>query len=207
LTKGQYSPTSKQGQVTKTSPLGVLETPFNPVHMAIASGAPFVARGYDKDRFHIQYLIERAARHKGFSFVELLTNCLIFNDEAFDDFTKKDVRDDNTVNLEHGKPLVFGKEHDKGIILDGFKLKAVTLGDEYSINDLLVHDETDSTLAYILAGMDDDPELPHPVGVFLALDKKPYDERVTDQIAYAKEVQGEGTLEELLLGDDHWEVN
>lgn len=207
LTKGQYSPTSHKGQVTKSSPFGVLEDPFNPVQMAIASGATFVARGYDKDRFHIQHLIERAARHKGFSFVELYTNCLIFNDEAFDDFTKKDVRDDHTVNLEHGKPLIFGKDHDKGIILDGFKPKVVDLNDGYSVDDLLVHNEKDSTLAYILASMSDDPDLPKPVGIFQALEKSTYDENVTGQIAHEIEVHGEGTLEELLLGDDHWEVN
>lgn len=206
LTKGQYSPTSRKGQITKSSPFGVLEEPFDPVKMAITSGASFVARGYDKDRNHIQHLIERAAKHKGFSFVELYTNCLIFNDAAFDEYTRKDVRDDKTINLEHGEPLVFGSEHDKGIILDGLKPVVVDLNKGYTINDLLVYDETDSTLAYIMAGMADNPEMPKPVGVFLCLDKNTYDDNVTNQILHEQQIHGEGTLEELLLGDDHWEM-
>lgn len=207
LTKGQYSPTSRKGQVTKTSPFGVLEDPFDPVKMAITSGATFVARGYDKDRFHIQYLIERAARHKGFSFVELYTNCLIFNDEAFDGFTRKEVRDDFTVNLQHGKPLLFGKDHDKGIRLNGFKPEIIDLKNGFTIDDVLVHDETDSTLAYVLACMADNPDLPRPVGVFYCAEKPSYDELVEAQIAHEMETKGEGTLEELLLGDEYWQVN
>ncbi len=205
LTKGQYSPTSRKGQVTKSSPFGSLEDPFDPVKMAITSGATFVARGYDKDRNHIQMLIERAARHHGFSFVELYTNCLIFNDAAFDDYTRKDVRDDRTVNLVHGQPLVFGKEHDRGIRLDGFKPVVVDLNNGHSIDDLVVHDEKDSTLAYILAGMADNPELPRPVGVFLCLDKNTYEDNVMNQINHEKEVHGEGTLEQLLMGEEYWE--
>mgnify|MGYP003562787153 CR=1 FL=1 len=206
LTKGQYSPTSQTGQITKSSPLGVLEEPFNPVGLALGSGSTFVARGYDRDRQQIQYLLERAAKHKGFSFIELYTNCVIYNDGAFDDFTKKDVRDDHTVLLEHDKPLVFGKEKDKGVILEGFTPKVVSLNDGYSKDDLLIHDEKDSTLAYILANMTYNKALPRPIGVFQSLDKPTYDENVLRQIEHEKATKGEGSLRELLMGNDYWEM-
>ncbi len=204
LTKGQFSPTSRKGQITKSSPLGTLEDPFDPVKMAIASGATFVARGYDKDRNHIQHLIERAARHRGFSFIELYTNCLIFNDAAFDDYTRKEVRDDRTVNLVDGQPLVFGKNQNLGVRFDGFKPVVVSLKD-YSVNDLIIHDEKDSTLSYILAGMIDDPELPRPVGVFQNLKKNTFNSNVENQIKHEQQVHGEGSLDELLLGEEYWE--
>jgi len=206
LTKGQYSPTSQRGQITKSSPLGVLEEPFNPIGLALGSGATFVARGYDRDRQQIQTLIERAAKHKGFAFVELYTNCVIFNDGAFDDYTKKEVRDEKTVNLEHGKPLIFGENKDKGIKLNGFTPVVVNINGDYSADDLLVHDEKDSTLAYILANMTYNPDLPRPVGVFQSLEKDTYNDRVVEQINHEKEKYGESNLRELLLGEDFWQV-
>lgn len=207
LTKGQYSPTSQRGQITKSSPLGVLEEPFNPVALALGSGASFVARGYDRDRQQIQFLLEQAAKHKGFAFIELYTNCVIFNDGAFNDFTKKDVREEHTVMLEHGKPLVFGANKDKGIIMDGFTPKVVSLNGDYSINDLLVHNETDSTLAYILANMTYNEDLPRPIGIFQRMEKSPYDENVVKQIAHEQETKGTGKLEDLLMGNDYWQVS
>lgn len=210
LTKGQFSPTSRRGQVTKTSPLGVLDDPFNPALLALGAGAGFVARGYDKDIKMTQHLLERAAKYKGFSFVELYANCVIFNDNAFDDFTKKGIRDENSVNLEHGKPLVFGIEKDKGIKLDGFKPIAVSLTDgSHSVDDLLVHDEQDSTLAVILANMTYNENLPHPVGVFQAIERPPYEERIDAQIAYEQEKAGgidNIDFDALLKGDECWEV-
>ncbi len=140
LTKGQYSPTSQPGQKTKTSPFGVVDDPFNPTTLALGSGATFVARGYDKDPKMLQYLFERAAAHKGISFVEIYANCVIFNDGAFDQYTEKQLRAETTVMLEHGKPLVFGDKRDKGVKLDGFNPVVVSLEDgKHSITDLIIH--------------------------------------------------------------------
>ncbi len=207
LTKGQYSPTSRHGQITKSSPLGALDDPFNPISLSLGAGATFAARGHDKDRQMLQYLFERAAKHKGTSFIEIYTNCRIFNDGAFDLYTSKETGADNTVWLEHGKPLIFGKDKDKGIKLDGFVPKVVSLADgKHSIDDLLVHNEKDSTLAFILANMSYNPELPRPMGIFQSLERPSYDARVDAQIRHEIETKGEGTMEELLQGSSWWEV-
>ena len=207
LTKGQYSPTSHKGQITKSSPLGVLDDPFNPTSLALGAGATFVGRGHDKDRKLLQYLLDRAARHKGTSFLEIYTNCRIFNDGAFEEFTSKDTREETTIWLEDGKPMIFGKNRDKGIILDGYTPKVVPLENgSYSADDLLVHNEKDSTLALILSDMSFNPELPRPMGIFQSLEKSSYDERVEDQIEYEIKTKGEGNLEELLLGESFWEI-
>ncbi len=207
LTKGQYSPTSHKGQITKSSPLGALDEPFNPAALALGSGATFVARGFDKDRAHLQHLFKRAAEHKGFAFVEVYVNCNIFNDGAFDSFAKKDVREDKTVMLEHGKPLIFGKEKDKGVKLDGFKPTVVSLTDgSHSVADLLVHDEKDSTLAFILGNMTYNPEVPRPLGIFQSLERPSYDDSVQFQIDHEIETKGAGSISELLKGKESWEV-
>jgi len=207
LTKGQYSPTSHKGQITKSSPLGVLDDPFNPVALALGAGATFVARGHDKDRAQLQELLKRAYEHKGISFVEIYTNCRIFNDGAFDLYTNADTRDNSTVFLEHGKPLVFGKTKNKGIILDGYTPKVVNLDQgEYSINDLLIHNEKDSTLAFILANMTYSEDLPRPMGVLQAINRAPYEVRVANQIQHEIVTKGEGDLQTLLSGDSSWLV-
>ena len=207
LTKGQYSPTSHRGQITKSSPLGVLDDPFNPVALALGASAGFVARGHDKDRGQLQQLLQKAYRHKGFSFVEIYTNCRIFNDGAFDLYTNAESRDDHTVWLEHGQPLVFGKKKDKGIVLDGFTPRVVSLTDTgRSINDVLIHNEQDSTLAFILANMTYSEELPRPMGTLQNIDRSSYEDRVVDQIQHEIETKGEGNLENLLLGNSYWEI-
>jgi len=207
LTKGQYSPTSHKGQITKSSPLGVLDDPFNPVALALGAGATFVARGHDKDRAQLQELLKRAYEHKGISFVEIYTNCRIFNDGAFDLYTNADTRDNSTIFLEHGKPLVFGKTKNKGIILDGYTPKVVNLDQgEYSINDLLIHNEKDSTLAFILANMTYSEDLPRPMGVLQAINRAPYEVRVANQIQHEIVTKGEGDLQTLLSGDSSWLV-
>ncbi len=207
LTKGQYSPTSLEGQVTKSSPLGVLDDPFNPAALALGAGATFVARAYDKDVKTMQYMFERASQHKGFAFVEVYANCVIYNDGAFDLFTSKQTRKEHTVELRHGQPLVFGNEDDKGIILDGFSPKVVSLTDgKYSKNDLLVHDETDSTLAFVLANMTYSTELPRPMGVFQAIRKPTYSEKVEAQLEHHKNDPGAYDLEALMKGKDFWEI-
>jgi 2-oxoglutarate ferredoxin oxidoreductase subunit beta len=207
LTKGQYSPTSLTGQITKSSPLGVLDDPFNPASLALGSGATFVGRCFDRDSKMMQYMFERAAKHNGFAFVEAYANCVIFNDGAFDLYTKKETRDEHTVVLEHGKPLIFGNNKDKGIKLDGFKPIVVSLTDgTNSINDLLVHDETDSTLAFVLANMTYNPDLPRPMGVFQAIERPTYEHKVESQIEYYSTKDGVPDIMDLLKGEDSWVI-
>ncbi|MDA3842838.1 MAG: 2-oxoacid:ferredoxin oxidoreductase subunit beta [Candidatus Kapabacteria bacterium] len=207
LTKGQYSPLSLKGQITKSSPLGVLDDPFNASALALGAGSSFVARSYDKDAKLMKVVLERAARHNGFAFVEIYSNCVIFNDGAYDGYTTKENRFDNTVNLEHGMPLVFGKDLEKGIKLDGFRPTVVSLTDgKHSKDDLLIHDEADTTLAAILADMTYNPTVPQPMGVFHAVDRTPYDQRTTEQLEHYAIQPGAGDMNALLKGNDSWEI-
>ena len=186
LTKGQYSPTSEFGKITKSTPMGSIDYPFNPASLALGASGTFVARTMDRDPKHLQQIIKRAAEHKGTSFVEIYQNCNVFNDGAFFTFTEKELKDENVIYLEHGKPLVFGKEKDKGIHLDGFTPTVVSLKDgKHSINDLIVHNENDSTLAFILANMTYNHTLPRPVGIFLSIDRPTYESQMTRQIQVA----------------------
>ncbi len=207
LTKGQYSPTSRVGQKTKSSPLGVLDDPFNPAQLAIGSGATLVARAFDKDVKTMKYMFERAAQHNGFAFVEIYTNCVIYNDGAFDDFSAKDTREEHSIFLEHGKPVTFDNGK-KGIRLDGFKPTVVNIENgEYSVNDVLVHDEKDNVLAMIMASMTYQPGMPHPMGVFQSLERPTYDEKVEAQIEYERTKPGADDIEALLKGRDNWVIN
>jgi 2-oxoglutarate ferredoxin oxidoreductase subunit beta len=207
LTKGQYSPTSEPGMVTKTSPSGTIDYPLNPVSFALGAGATFVARSIDVDVHHLVETLERAARHKGTSFVEVFQNCRVFNDGAFMDFGDKAVRPDRTVALEHGKPLVFGKDHNRGIRLNCTVPEVVELGDGVTEDDLLVHDETleDPTIASIMARMEY-PEHPVPLGVLRAFQRPSYDDLMEDQVQEAVSQQGEGDLEALFGEGDTWVV-
>ncbi|HZW39305.1 MAG TPA: 2-oxoacid:ferredoxin oxidoreductase subunit beta [Ignavibacteriaceae bacterium] len=209
LTKGQYSPTSEKGKITKTSPYGSVDYPFNPVSLALGSEATFVARTLDRDPKHMQAMIKRAANHKGTAFIEIFQNCSIFNDGAFELLTDKETKDDNVLFLEHGKPMVFGKNKDKGIKLDGTTPLVVDLTDgKYSVNDLLVHNETEHLpiMAMILAHLTDDPKYPTPVGVIRKIDKPTMDQGIVDQIAQVKAKKGEGNLEKMLFSGNTWEV-
>src|SRR5215212_2235364 len=152
LTKGQYSPTSEFGKKTKSTPFGVIDYPLNPLSIALAAEATFVARSFDTNTTHLQMVVERAMHHKGVSFVEVYQNCNIFNDHAFDMFTARDVKEDRMIELEHGKPLVFGKEKDRGISVRDMHLEVVDLKNGASESDLIVHDEKapDSYLAFML---------------------------------------------------------
>lgn len=207
LTKGQYSPTSEFGKVTKSSPYGSIDYPFHPVMVAIGASATFVARSMDRDPKHLQQTIKFAHNHRGSAFIEIYQNCNVFNDGAFFRFTEKETRDDNVVYLQHGKPLVFGKEQDKAIHLDGLKPQVISLKDgRHSINDALVYDEKDVPLAFIVASMIDHPELPRPMGVFIDVDRPIYEEEMAKQIAMAKNTRGEGDLKKLLNSGDTWVI-
>ncbi len=207
LTKGQYSPTSELGKVTKTSPVGTIDYPVNPLAFALGAEASFVARSLDIDVHHLVATLDRAAHHKGTSFVEVFQNCNVYNDGAFMEFADKAVRPDRTVVLEQGKPLIFGKERNRGIRLSGTTPEIVELGNGVSEADLLVHDETrqDPTIAGILARMRW-PEFPVPMGVLRAVGRPTYDELMEGQIEAAVARQGEGDLEALFAEGDTWTV-
>jgi 2-oxoglutarate ferredoxin oxidoreductase subunit beta len=208
LTKGQYSPTSEYGKITKSTPMGVIDHPFNPVSLALGSNGTFVARTIDRDAKHMQEMILRQSQHKGTSFLEVYQNCNIFNDGAFELLTEKETKADNVLVLQHGQPMVFGKENDKGIKLDGFKPVVVSLKDgKHSINDLVVHDDKSRELAFILSELTEYPGYPTPIGVFLDIPRSTYDDDMTMQIVKAKQKLGEGDLEKLLFSGNTWEIN
>ena len=168
LTKGQYSPTSEQGKVTKSTPMGSVDYPFNPISVALGADSSFVARTVDVEAKHLQDIVRRAYEHRGTSFVEILQNCNIFNDGAFGALTEKDTKADAQLVLEHGKPLIFGKHRDQGIRMRGHALEVVPLGNGVTEADLVVHDETDQVLAFLLSLMSP-PKFPTPIGVFRAV--------------------------------------
>ena len=208
LTKGQYSPTSPLGKKTKSTPMGSVDFPIYPLSVAIGAEATFVARSMDVSTKHLEYVLERAASHRGTAFVEIYQNCNIFNDMAFEYATGKDTKDDTTLTLEHGKPMVFGKGRSKGIRLNGIEPEIVTVGDGVKEDDLLFHDEKQAqpTLAYMLSRMHY-PEFPEAMGVLRAVDRPTYEELVVSQTRDAVKKQGEGTLEALFTGGETWEVN
>jgi 2-oxoglutarate ferredoxin oxidoreductase subunit beta len=207
LTKGQYSPTSELGKRTKSSPYGTIDRPLRPLSVAIGAEATFVARSIDADAHNLQQMLDRAYRHHGTAFVEVYQNCNIFNDGAFAEFTAKEVRADRMVMLEHGKPMIFGKEQDKGLRLNGMRIEVVQLGKGITESDLLVHDETleDPTIAFLLSRMDY-PEYPVPIGVLRAVQRPTYEELMAQQIQHAIETEGEGNLKEIFLEGDTWTV-
>ena len=210
LTKGQYSPTSGRGEQTPSTPLGSLDAPFNPISLALASGATFVARSVDIHTDHLRPMLKAAFEHKGTSFIEIYQNCHIFNDHTFELYREKEYKTDHTVLLEHGEPLVFGVEQDKGIRLNDFHPEVVDLTDgEHTLDDLIIHDQhaEDTTLANFLSGMSDTPDMPHPMGIFRSVQHPCYEELMTDQIRTAKERMGDGDLNALLNDAETWTVS
>jgi 2-oxoglutarate ferredoxin oxidoreductase subunit beta len=208
LTKGQASPTSEIGKVTKSSPVGTIDNPIMPLSVALAAEATFIARSVDTHTEHLQDTLTRAGWHKGSVFVEVLQNCNIFNDGAWRSFTDREVRDDRMLVLEHGKPMIFGKDHDKGIRLRGLHPEVVTLGNGISEEDLLVHDETaeDPYLAFMLSRMFY-PEFPVPVGVIRRVERATHDQLMTEQITSATTQRGPGDLAKLLNSGETWTVS
>lgn len=210
LTKGQYSPTSEQQKVTKSTPFGSIDHPFNPLALAMGADASFVARTMDRDPKHLQEMLVRSHQHKGASFLEIYQNCNIFNDGAFEMFTDKGSKPEQTIFLEQDKPLVFGSAKDKGIKLDGFKPVVVALGNGISEDDLWVHDDKDFFKAQILVRMFDDPSveghLPRPFGVFYDTERPCYEDVMAMQIEEAIASKGKGDLDKLLRGKEVWEI-
>jgi 2-oxoglutarate ferredoxin oxidoreductase subunit beta len=209
LTKGQYSPTSVFGQKTKSTPMGVIDYPVNPLSLAIASEATFVARSIDIDVKHLGSTVEAAAKHKGVSFLEVYQNCNIFNDGAFDYFAERNVRPDRVLYLEHGKPMIFGKDRNKGIRMKGAHPEVVTIGEDgITESDVLVHDIylRDPSVAFMLARMEQ-PDFPQPVGVFRAIERPSYEELLGNQIKAAIAKSGSGSLDKLINAGDMWTVD
>lgn len=207
LTKGQYSPTSVQGQVTKTTPSGVIDHPLNPMLLALGAEATFLARSVDSNVKHLAYTLKRAAAHKGTSFVEVYQNCNVFNDGAFSYAQDKATREDTTIELEHGKPMIFGKNRDKGIRLNGLSPEIVDLSTTgVKEDDLLFHDEkADPIHAYLLARMRR-PDFPEPIGVFRDVQTETFDDAMRAQLDDAVAKRGKGDLQKLLNSGDTWRV-
>ena len=208
LTKGQASPTSEIGKRTKSTPEGTIDRPVMPLSVALAAEATFVARSVDTHTEHLQRTLERAGFHHGSAFVEVLQNCNIFNDGAYRDFTDREVREDRMLILEHGRPMIFGKERDKGIRLRGLHPEVVALGDGVTEADLLVHDEAadDPHLAFMLSRMWW-PDYPVPVGVLRNVSRPTHDELMTQQIEAVRAQRGEGDLRKLLDSGETWTVS
>ncbi len=209
LTKGQYSPTSEENKITKSTPFGSIDHPFNPLALAMGADATFVARTMDRDPKHLQAMLIRTHQHKGASFLEIYQNCNIFNDGAFEVFTEKGSKPEETIFVEHGQPLIFGSEKNKGIRLDGFKPQVVTLGEGYSADDLWVHDEKDIFKAQLLTRIFDNPvlegHLPRPFGVFYETDRPCYEEMMALQLEDAR-ARKTPDLDALLRGKEVWTI-
>jgi 2-oxoglutarate ferredoxin oxidoreductase subunit beta len=211
LTKGQYSPTSEPGKVTKSTPLGSLDHPFNPAALALGADGSFIARSMDRDPKHLQATLLRAQAHHGTSFLEIYQNCNIFNDGAFEVFTEKGTKAEEAVFLEQGQPLRFGANGNKGIRLDGYKPQVVSLEDgQYTADDLWVHDETDFFKAQILTRLFDNPadpgHFPRPFGVLYAVERQTYEDAMGLQLEEAIAVKGPGNLDALLQGKETWVI-
>ena len=204
LTKGQFSPTSQLGLKTKSSPFGVIDQPFNPLSLALGSGATFVSRTLDREPKSLREVLLEAQKHRGTSFVEIYQNCVIFNDGVFDEFTNKATKEDANLYLENGKPLKFGKDLSKGIILENFEPKIIDITENTDESKLWIHDETSILKAQILARFNFDEEFsdfPRPFGVFYKKNRASYEETFTNQVEKNKP-----DMQQILNGNITWTV-
>ncbi len=208
LTKGQYSPTSEVGKVTKSSPFGSLDHPFNPISVAIGAEASFVARTHDMDRKHMQEVFRRAHEHRGAAFVEIYQNCNVFNDGAFEHITSRDKRAEMLVALHHGEPMRFGAENEFGVRLNEYGEAEVVRVDDVGVGALLVHDEArhDPTVAFALSRLAETPTSPTPIGVFRAVSRPTYEAEVQSQLGAAQATRGPGDLRALIESGSVWDV-
>ena len=208
LTKGQYSPTSEVGKRTKTSPMGSIDHPFNPVSLALGAEASFVARGIDMDRNMTADLLKAAHDHQGAAFIEIYQNCNVFNDKAFIKLTAKDDKVANRIYLKHGKPIVFGENDENGVVItdDGAKIVKVA---EVGLDAIHIHDETrsDPSIAFAISRLSHGPTGPTPIGIFRNVTRPQYDKEVAAQLAAAREQKGPGDLSALLASGGTWTVS
>ena len=207
LTKGQYSPTSERGKVTKSTPHGSVEQPFNAVSLALGAEASFVARTHDMDRGHMQEMFRRAHDHPGAALVEVFQNCNVFNDGAFAAITKRDARESMLIDLRHGEPVRFGADDEFGVVIDAGRARVVAVAD-VGVDALVVHDETDPdpSVAFALSRLANTNDVPTPIGVFRAVDRSEYGSAVTSQIAASQAKAGPGDLRKLLHSRPTWQV-
>jgi 2-oxoglutarate ferredoxin oxidoreductase subunit beta len=206
LTKGQYSPTSEVGKKTKSTPMGSIDAPFNPLLLAIGAGCSFVSRSVDVFAKHLQDTLKRVNGHKGTAFIEIYQNCNIFNDGAFAGFTERGVRDERVLYLEDGKPLVWGKETRMGLVLDGLSLQMIPIAGPEDEERCVKHDVTNKVLAQALAALDPNKGEPVPLGVFYVENRATYDEMFRSQMEQARTMQGMGDLKKLIHAGDTWIV-
>jgi len=210
LTKGQYSPTSPEGKVAKSTPYGSIDHPFNPIALALGADATFVARSMDRDPAHLQQMLLRSYKHKGASFLEIYQNCNIYNDGAFELFTEKSSKKANDLFMVHGQPLVFGETDEKGIRLDGFTPQVVNFADGFSKDDMMIHDEKDVNKAMILSRLfemhEGEVKFPKPFGIFYTTERSTYEDDMKAQIEAAIGKIGIGDLNKLLRGKETWVV-
>ena len=207
LTKGQYSPTSEQGKVTYSTPMGSLDHPFNPSKLVLGAEAGFVAKTIDRELKHLQEMIKRANAYNGASFIEIYQNCNIFNDGAFSELTDKETKSEKLLRLQDGEPMIFGPTDNKGIYLDGTNPKVVDIGKKYSVDDILVHNEKDKFIADMLSNFTSDDVFPEPIGVLYCKERATYDGLMEEQMKEAqKKDKSKKTLHDLLNAGDTWEV-
>ncbi|MED5269017.1 MAG: 2-oxoacid:ferredoxin oxidoreductase subunit beta [Candidatus Neomarinimicrobiota bacterium] len=207
LTKGQYSPTSEQGKVTYSTPMGSLDHPFNPSKLVLGAEAGFVAKTIDRELKHLQEMIKRANAYNGASFIEIYQNCNIFNDGAFSELTDKETKSEKLLRLQDGEPMIFGPTDNKGIYLDGTNPKVVDIGKKYSVDDILVHNEKDKFIADMLSNFTSNDVFPEPIGVLYCKERATYDGLMEEQMKEAqKKDKSKKTLHDLLNAGDTWEV-
>lgn len=211
LTKGQYSPTSEKGKVAKSTPFGSVEEPFNPSELALGANASFVARSLDRDPKHMQGVLRKANAHVGTAFIEIYQNCPVFNDGTFFAFSEKETKKEQALFAEHGKPLVFGNDDKKGIILDGIMPRIVDLNDtKYALNDLWIHDEHDKTKANIMSRFFDSSfdgvQFPRPFGVIFSELRPTYEDALKEQMDELIARKGVPSLDKILSGDKTWSI-
>jgi 2-oxoglutarate ferredoxin oxidoreductase subunit beta len=208
LTKGQYSPTSEMGKVTKSTPFGSVDFPFNPVSLALGAESTFVARTHDMDRKHMMETFRRAHDHKGSAFVEVYQNCNVFNDGAFEEITGREQRASMLIPLEHGQPIRFGPDLEKGVMLDGQGRARIVDVSEVGEDNILIHDEAreEPGLAFMLSRLARGPHEPTPIGVFRAVQRPHYGEAMLGQLLDAQQQKGPGDLHQLLTSGATWEV-
>jgi 2-oxoglutarate ferredoxin oxidoreductase subunit beta len=209
LTKGQYSPTSEVGKITKSTPFGALDHPFNPLALALGAEATFVARTIDVDRKHLTQTLKQAAAHPGAAIIEIYQNCNVFNDGAFNALTDKGTKDANQIRLEHGQAIRFGVEQENGVVQNADGALSIVAVDDVGEDNLLKHDAhlADPSLAFALANLAARPTGPTPIGVFRAIERPVYGQAIDDQIASARDKLGDGDLATLLNSGDAWDVD
>ena len=207
LTKGQYSPTSELGKVTKSTPMGSLDFPFNPSSLAIGAGATFVGRSLDRETKHLAEMVGLANSHKGASFVDIYQNCNIFNDGAHSAYTDRETKNDTLIKLSHDEPMVFGESGSKILKLEGSKFKVLKLDDGFSVDDATVHNYNDKNLAFLLSEMTVDKSLPTPIGILYKEEKPTYEDMMLDQIGLAKSKNSDINIQDIITGNNTWQVS